>query len=156
MEKGGTNAWLLCQSKNTSQALATMVHQALRGLRTPCSSSMTMKRSSPPLKNCSAGAIRCSALATSQTRWPSYAEGQIAVVMADQRMPGVSGSELLAHVALLEPDVTRILMTAYADLDAVMQAINQGKIYYYVSKPWESNELEAIIDKAVEYHDSVT
>jgi len=73
-------------------------------------------------------------------------------VMADQRMPGVSGSELLAQVAILEPDVTRILMTAYADLDAVMQAINQGKIYYYVRKPWESNELEAIIDKAVEYH----
>jgi signal transduction histidine kinase len=43
-------------------------------------------------------------------------------------------------------------MTAYADIDAVMQAINQGKIYYYVSKPWEPNELEAIIDKAVEYH----
>jgi signal transduction histidine kinase len=79
--------------------------------------------------------------------------GGIAVVMADQRMPGVSGSELLAQVASLEPDVTRILMTAYADLDAVMQAINQGKIYYYVSKPWEANELEAIIDKAVEYHD---
>jgi signal transduction histidine kinase len=79
-------------------------------------------------------------------------EGQIAVVMADQRMPGVSGSELLAQVAALEPDVTRILMTAYADLEAVMQAINQGKIYYYVSKPWEPSELEAIIDKAVEYH----
>jgi signal transduction histidine kinase len=79
--------------------------------------------------------------------------GGIAVVMADQRMPGVSGSELLAQVASLEPDVTRILMTAYADLDAVMQAINEGKIYYYVSKPWEPNELEAIIDKAVEYHD---
>jgi signal transduction histidine kinase len=68
-------------------------------------------------------------------------------------MPGLSGSELLAQVASLEPDVTRILMTAYADLDAVMQAINQGKIYYYVSKPWEPNELEAIIDKAIEYHD---
>ena len=79
--------------------------------------------------------------------------GRIAVIMADQRMPGVSGSELLAQVASLKPDVTRILMTAYADIDAVMQAINQGKIYYYVSKPWESNELEAIIDKAVEYHD---
>jgi signal transduction histidine kinase len=80
-------------------------------------------------------------------------QGQVAVVMADQRMPGVSGSELLAQVATLKPDVTRILMTAYTDLDAVMQAINQGKIYYFVSKPWESNELEAIIDRAVEYHD---
>jgi signal transduction histidine kinase len=82
-------------------------------------------------------------------------QDNIAVVMADQRMPGVSGSELLAQIATLEPDVTRILMTAYADIDAVMQAINQGKIYYYVSKPWEPNELEAIIDKAVEYHDLV-
>jgi signal transduction histidine kinase len=80
-------------------------------------------------------------------------QGQVAVVMADQRMPGVSGSELLAQVATLKPDVTRILMTAYADIDAVMQAINQGKIYYFVSKPWESNELEAIIDRAVEYHE---
>ena len=79
--------------------------------------------------------------------------GQIAVVMADQRMPGLSGSELLAQVASLEPDVTRILMTAYADIDAVMQAINQGKIYYYVSKPWEPNELEAIIDRAMDYHE---
>jgi signal transduction histidine kinase len=79
-------------------------------------------------------------------------QGGIAVVMADQRMPGVSGSELLAEIASLDPEVTRILMTAYADIDAAMQAINQGKIYYYVSKPWEPNELEAIIDKAVEYH----
>jgi signal transduction histidine kinase len=79
--------------------------------------------------------------------------GGIAVVMADQRMPGVSGSELLAEIARLDPEVTRILMTAYADIDAVMQAINQGKIYYYVSKPWEPNELEAVIDKAMEYHD---
>jgi two-component system, response regulator PhcR len=77
---------------------------------------------------------------------------KIAVVMADQRMPGLSGSELLAQVATLEPDVTRILMTAYADIDAVMQAINEGKIYYYVRKPWEPNELEAIIDRAMEYH----
>jgi signal transduction histidine kinase len=79
-------------------------------------------------------------------------QDHIAVVMADQRMPGMSGSELLAQVAMLKPDVPRILMTAYADIDAVMQAINQGKIYYYVSKPWEPNELEAIIDKAMEYH----
>jgi signal transduction histidine kinase len=79
--------------------------------------------------------------------------GDIAVVMADQRMPQVSGSELLAQIATFDPDVTRILMTGYPDLDAVMQAINQGKIYYYIPKPWEPSELEAIIDKAFEYHD---
>jgi signal transduction histidine kinase len=80
-------------------------------------------------------------------------QGGVAVVMVDQRMPRVSGTELLARIATLAPDVTRVLMTAYPDLDAVMQAINQGKIYYYVTKPWELNELEAIIDKAFEYHD---
>jgi signal transduction histidine kinase len=78
--------------------------------------------------------------------------GGIGVVMADQRMPEVSGSELLSRVATIAPDVTRILMTAYPDIDAVMQAINQGKIYYYIPKPWEAAELEAIIDKAFEYH----
>ena len=79
--------------------------------------------------------------------------GGVAVVMADQRMPRVSGSELLAQIARFDPDVTRILMTGYPDIDAVMQAINQGKIYYYVAKPWDPSELEAIIDKAFEYHD---
>ena len=86
-----------------------------------------------------------------QTRWPSYAKAQIAVVMADQRMPGVSGSELLAHVAILEPDVTRILMTAYADLDAVMQAINRGKLPL-CEQAVGAHELEGIIDKAFEHH----
>jgi signal transduction histidine kinase len=80
-------------------------------------------------------------------------QGGIAVVMADQRMPKMSGSELLAQIATLDPDVTRILMTGYPDIDVVMQAINQGKIYYYVPKPWDSTELEAIIDKAFEYHE---
>ena len=79
-------------------------------------------------------------------------QDKIAVVMADQRMPMVSGCELLAEIATLNPDVTRILMTAYPDIEAVMQAVNQGKIYYYVTKPWESNKLETIIDKAFEYH----
>lgn len=79
--------------------------------------------------------------------------GGVAVVMADQRMPRLSGSALLAQIATVDPDVTRILMTGYPDIDTVMQAINQGKIYYYVPKPWDPSELEAVIDKAFEYHD---
>ncbi len=80
-------------------------------------------------------------------------QDSVAVVMADQRMPRISGSELLARIARLAPDVTRILMTGHADLEAVMYAINQGKIYYYVAKPWQANELEAVVEKAFEYHE---
>src|SRR6266511_438305 len=84
-----------------------------------------------------------------ETLW----QGNVAVVMADQRMPRISGSELLARIATLAPDVTRILMTGHADLEAVMYAINQGKIYYYVAKPWQANELEAVVEKAFEHHE---
>jgi signal transduction histidine kinase len=80
-------------------------------------------------------------------------QDSVAVVMADQRMPRISGSELLARIARLAPDVTRILMTGHADLEAVMYAINQGKIYYYVAKPWQANELEAVVEKAFEHHE---
>ena len=80
-------------------------------------------------------------------------QDSVAVVMADQRMPRISGSELLARIATLAPDVTRILMTGHADLEAVMYAINKGKIYYYVAKPWQANELEAVVEKAFEHHE---
>ena len=79
--------------------------------------------------------------------------GDVGVVMADQRLPHVTGSELLARIAVLAPDITRMLMTGYADLEAVRQAVNQGKIYYYLNKPWEVADLETIVEKAFEYHE---
>jgi signal transduction histidine kinase len=79
--------------------------------------------------------------------------GDVGVVMADQRLPQVTGSELLASIATRDPDITRILMTGYAELEAVRQAINQGKIYYYLNKPWEVTDLETVVEKAFEYHE---
>jgi signal transduction histidine kinase len=81
--------------------------------------------------------------------------GNVGVVMADQRLPQATGSELLARIATLQPDITRILMTGYADLEAVRQAINQGKIYYYLNKPWAIDDLETIVEKAFEYHELI-
>ena len=74
----------------------------------------------------------------------------IAVILADQRMPGATGAEILAQVAADCPDTTRILITGYADIDAVIQAVNQGKIYHYLTKPWQPTELEAVVDRAFE------
>ncbi len=82
-------------------------------------------------------------------------QADIGVVMVDQRMPKTPGCTLLAQIAALHPDITRILMTGHADLDAVRQAINQGNIYYYVTKPWQLDELETVIAKAFEHHELV-
>jgi signal transduction histidine kinase len=79
-------------------------------------------------------------------------DGDVAVVMVDQRMPKMSGSQLLAQIAQRAPDVIRILMTAHADLEAVRQAVNQGHIYYYITKPWRVDELETVVEKAFQHH----
>ncbi len=76
----------------------------------------------------------------------------ISVIVADQRMPGKTGSELLAEVCLIDADVVRIILTGYADIDAVIQAVNQGQIFFYLTKPWRGQELEAVIGKAMEHN----
>lgn len=77
----------------------------------------------------------------------------VAVVMTDQRMPEMTGVELLKTLRERYPDVVRLLFTAYADIDAVTDAINQGNVYRYISKPWEPHELREVLRQAVEYHD---
>jgi signal transduction histidine kinase len=79
----------------------------------------------------------------------------IQVVMSDQRMPGLSGVELLGHAKRLRPEATRLLFTAYADIKAVVDAINQGSVYRYVTKPWDPDELQSVIRQAVEKHEMV-
>lgn len=63
------------------------------------------------------------------------------VIVCDQKMPLVSGTELLAEVRQSAPDAMRILLTGYADRDDVLDAINEGEIYRYITKPWDSDDL---------------
>ncbi len=77
---------------------------------------------------------------------------EIAVIIADQRMPLMSGDELLSRARDLSPDTVRILCTGYADLPDLVRAVNEGKIYSYVEKPWKLGNLEAIVAKALEHH----
>jgi two-component system sensor histidine kinase/response regulator len=73
-----------------------------------------------------------------------------AVVVSDQRMPGISGSEFLAQVRQLLPHATRILLTGFADIEAVVEAVNRGEIWRYIAKPWEPEELKMTLKQAAE------
>src|SRR5205807_5932908 len=80
----------------------------------------------------------------------------VEVVMTDQRMPGMSGIELLHRARDARPDVVRLLFTGYSDIHAVIDAINKGNVYRYISKPWHPDELMAVIRDAVSLHDLVS
>src|SRR5262249_55040634 len=73
-----------------------------------------------------------------------------AVIVTDQRMPGMSGIELLRRALVRRPDVVGILITAYADLPVLLEAINSGAVYRYVQKPWDSKELSVVLRQAIE------
>jgi CheY-like chemotaxis protein len=75
------------------------------------------------------------------------------VLLADQRMPQMTGLELLARTRVEFPEVVRMLVTAYADLDTAMGAINCGQVRRYLKKPWENAELIAAIAEGVEYYE---
>ncbi len=64
----------------------------------------------------------------------------VALLLSDQRMPGMSGVELLQRTMELYPDAKRVLLTAYADTEAAIRAINSAKIHYYLNKPWDPPE----------------
>lgn len=80
------------------------------------------------------------------------AESEIHIVMTDQRMPYMTGVDLLKKIKGKYPDAIRILFTGFADLDAVIEAINQGNVFRYLAKPWDPDELiEAVGAAAGEY-----
>ncbi len=76
----------------------------------------------------------------------------IQLVITDQRMPDMSGIEFLEQIVPLYPDCMRMIMTGFSDLEAVIQAINKGNIYRYVSKPWNQEDLKITIDSALEVY----
>jgi response regulator RpfG family c-di-GMP phosphodiesterase len=73
----------------------------------------------------------------------------LALILTDQRMPGKTGVELLAEAARHNPDTGRMLFTGYSDIKAVIAAINDGRVYRYVTKPWDPDELLANVAAAV-------
>ncbi len=81
-------------------------------------------------------------------------EHDIAVIVSDQRMPGVTGTEFLARVLERRPETVRLILTAYTDVREILDAINRGHVYYFVTKPWQDEELRAIVRRAVEHYET--
>lgn len=75
-------------------------------------------------------------------------QNDIHVLISDQRMPGTLGTELLAEALKNNPDQIRILLTGFADMEAIKDAINKGQIYHYLQKPWNDQELKETIENA--------
>jgi len=78
---------------------------------------------------------------------------EVAVVVTDQRMPRMTGVELLREVRLHQPDAVGIILTAFTDVDVLIEAINLGQVYRYITKPWDAKEVRGVLQYAIErYH----
>ena len=75
---------------------------------------------------------------------------EVAVIVTDYRMPGMTGVELLRRSQEIAPDAIRIVLTAYTDVDSLMEAINTGRIYHFVPKPWDPTDLALVVRRAAE------
>jgi response regulator RpfG family c-di-GMP phosphodiesterase len=76
----------------------------------------------------------------------------IHVLITDQRMPGTLGTELLAQALQDYPDIIRILLTGYSDIEAVKDSINKGQVFRYLEKPWKEEDLKTTIEEAFELY----
>lgn len=79
-------------------------------------------------------------------------QGPVDVIISDHKMPEMDGSEFLKRSCEIAPNCVRLLVTAYSDTNILIDAINYGKVYRYIKKPWEPTELLMIIKTAVEYY----
>ena len=79
-------------------------------------------------------------------------QGDIAVIISDQRMPGMSGTELLRLTADRYPNSIRVMLTGYTDVEDLVEAINEGKVFKYVTKPWEEADLRTVVSQAIDTH----
>src|SRR6185295_14275162 len=82
------------------------------------------------------------------------AEHDVAILLTDQRMPGMTGIDLLRHTARLRPHMVRILLTGYTDVEVLEEAINSGLVYMYVTKPWNNEDLKLKVSRACDHYET--
>ncbi|PMB50280.1 two-component system response regulator [Fischerella thermalis CCMEE 5201] len=81
------------------------------------------------------------------------AEGEVAVIISDQRMPEMKGTEFLSKTVPQFPNTIRIILTGFTDIEDLVEAINAGQVYKYITKPWDPAELKAVVQRAAETYD---
>lgn len=79
---------------------------------------------------------------------------EVGVIITDQRMPQMTGIELLKKSAQRRPHMVRILLTGYTDLEALVEAVNCGLVYMYVSKPWNNDDLKLRVSRAIDHYEN--
>jgi serine phosphatase RsbU (regulator of sigma subunit)/CheY-like chemotaxis protein len=77
-------------------------------------------------------------------------EGEMAIIISDQRMPKMNGTEFLSRTVDRFPDTMRILLTGYTDVEDLVGAINAGKVFKYIMKPWNPDDLTVVVQQAAE------
>ncbi|HEY9697467.1 MAG TPA: response regulator [Trichocoleus sp.] len=80
-------------------------------------------------------------------------EGEVAVIISDQRMPEMKGTEFLSKTVPQFPDTMRIILTGFTDVEDLVEAINSGQVYKYITKPWNPEELKTVVHRAAETYD---
>lgn len=82
--------------------------------------------------------------------------GEIGVLITDQRMPGETGVELMEKARKLNPNLVRILVTAYAEYQTAVDAVNSGRAFRYLHKPWDPEEIDGVLRQAVDFYSALS
>jgi CheY-like chemotaxis protein len=80
-------------------------------------------------------------------------EGEVAVIISDQRMPEMKGTEFLSKTVPQFPDTIRIILTGFTDVEDLVDAINTGQVYKFITKPWDPSELKMVVQQAAANYD---
>lgn len=96
--------------------------------------------------------FECVTVSTTQAALKAIEASDFAVVVSDQRMPDMKGTELLAQVAKKKPLTTRVILTAHTDTAELLEAINRAEIFRYIMKPWENQDLILTLQQAADHH----
>ena len=81
------------------------------------------------------------------------AQHDVALLISDQRMPAMTGIELMMKTVALRPQMVKILLTGYTDVSALIDAINSGLVYRYMTKPWNNDDLRLTVSRALEHYE---
>ncbi|MGB3239040.1 MAG: response regulator [Geitlerinemataceae cyanobacterium] len=80
-------------------------------------------------------------------------EGEVAVIISDQRMPQMKGTEFLRKTLPQFPNTVRIILTGFTDIEDLVEAINSGQVYKYITKPWDPQELKEVVGRAADTYE---